>query len=90
MALAVRRAVVGDVERLAEVHVRCWQETYRGMLSDGFLASQRPQTRLPLWKHLLERPEPAPAWVASDGGTIIGFAGTRRRRRRDSGVGEPS
>lgn len=40
MSLAVRRAARADMERLAEVHVRCWQETYRGTLSEGFLASQ--------------------------------------------------
>jgi ribosomal protein S18 acetylase RimI-like enzyme len=78
LTLTVRRAVAGDVERLAEVHVRCWQETYGGMLSREFLASQNPSSRLPLWRHLLEAAEPAPVWVASDGGTIVGFAGIRR------------
>ncbi|HET7782160.1 MULTISPECIES: GNAT family N-acetyltransferase [Micrococcaceae] len=78
MALEVRRAAASDVERLAEVHVLCWQETYRGMLSDGFLASQKTGSRLQLWRHLLEAAEPAHAWVASDGGTVVGFAGIRR------------
>ena len=78
MSLAVRRAARADVERLAEVHVRCWQETYRGMLSEGFLASQTPDNRLPLWRHLLDRAEPAEAWVACDDGVIVGFAGIRR------------
>ncbi|VXC40074.1 GCN5-related N-acetyltransferase [Arthrobacter sp. 9AX] len=78
MVLLVRRAAAADVERLAEVHVRCWQETYRGMLSEEFLESQEPASRLPLWRHLLEASEPAGAWVASDGGTIVGFAGIRR------------
>jgi ribosomal protein S18 acetylase RimI-like enzyme len=78
LALAVRRAAAGDVERLAEVHVRCWQEAYRGMLSEEFLASQEPASRLPLWRHLLGAAEPADAWVASDGGTVVGFAGIRR------------
>jgi len=76
--LLVRRAAPADVERLAEVHVRCWQETYRGMLSDGFLASRGPADRLPLWRQLLESAEPAAVWVASDDGTVVGFGGTRR------------
>ncbi len=78
MSLVVRRALPADVERLAEVHVSCWQETYHGMLSDGFLAAQGPETRLPLWRHLLEAAEPAEAWVACYDGTVVGFAGIRR------------
>jgi len=76
--LAVRRAVAADIERLAQVHVRCWQETYRGMLSDAFLAAVDPADRLRLWQHLLDRADPAEAWVACDGGTVVGFAGSRR------------
>ena len=75
MGLDLRRAEPADVDQLAEVHVRCWQETYRGMLSDGFLDSRVPADRLPLWRHLLESAEPGVVWVASDGGTLVGFAG---------------
>ncbi|MGO4238191.1 GNAT family N-acetyltransferase [Pseudarthrobacter sp. YAF2] len=76
--VTVRRAVAGDIEQLAQVHIRCWRETYRGMLSDAFLASVDPAGRLVLWRHLLDRPDPAEAWVACDGGTVVGFAGRRR------------
>ena len=76
--VAVRRAVAGDIEQLAQVHIRCWRETYRGLLSDAFLASVDPAGRLALWRHLLDRPDPAEAWVAYDGGTVVGFAGRRR------------
>ncbi|TQJ69395.1 ribosomal protein S18 acetylase RimI-like enzyme [Arthrobacter sp. SLBN-100] len=89
MALAVRPAAPGDVEGLAEVHVRCWQETYQGMLSQEFLAAQNSGTRLPLWRHLLESAEPAEAWVASDGGTLVGFAGIRREPGAASHSFEP-
>ncbi|UKA67457.1 GNAT family N-acetyltransferase [Arthrobacter sp. FW306-05-C] len=88
-ALTVRRAGPGDVERLAQVHVRCWQETYRGMLSDAFLASVDPAGRLRLWRHLLDRPEPAEAWVACDGGTVVGFSGARRLPAPGSPEGHP-
>lgn len=45
-SLTVRPARVGDVAQMARVNVRCWQETYRGLLPDatlddpGFLASR--------------------------------------------------
>jgi GNAT superfamily N-acetyltransferase len=45
-SLTVRPARVEDVEQMAHVNVRCWQETYRGLMSDavlddpGFLAAR--------------------------------------------------
>jgi ribosomal protein S18 acetylase RimI-like enzyme len=87
--LSVRRAGPADVARLAEVHVRCWQETYRGMLSDAFLATVDPAGRLALWQQLLDRPEPAEAWVACDDGVVVGFAGIRREPASGSPEGPP-
>ncbi|TLM74948.1 GNAT family N-acetyltransferase [Pseudarthrobacter sp. NamB4] len=75
--LMVRRAAASDVEGLAEVHLRCWRETYRGMLSGAFLSAVDSANRLALWRSLLDRPEPAEAWAACDGGTVVGFAGVR-------------
>lgn len=88
-ALSVRRAVPADVERLADVHVRCWQETYRGMLSDAFLAAVDPADRLALWHHLLDRPEPAEVWAACDDGMVVGFAGVRNLPAPGSPDGHP-
>jgi GNAT superfamily N-acetyltransferase len=36
-SLAVRRARIDDVAQMARLNVRCWQETYRGLMSDGLL-----------------------------------------------------
>jgi len=36
-SLAVRPARVVDVAQMARVNVRCWQETYRGVMSDAVL-----------------------------------------------------
>jgi len=88
--LSVRKAGAGDIERLAQVHVRCWQETYKGMLSDAFLPAVDPAGWLRLWRHLLDRPEPAAAWVACDGGTVVGFAGARRLPTPGSPEGHPA
>ena len=89
-ALTVRRAAAADVERLAEVHIRCWRETYRGMLSEAFLAGADPASRVALWRHLLDRPDPAEAWVACDGGTVVGFAGIRQGPGPGSPEGHPT
>jgi hypothetical protein len=45
-SLTVRSALVEDVAQMARGHVRCWQETYRGLMPDavlddpGFLAAR--------------------------------------------------
>ena len=36
-SLAARPARVEDVAQMARVNVRCWQETYRGLMSDAVL-----------------------------------------------------
>jgi ribosomal protein S18 acetylase RimI-like enzyme len=36
-SLTVRRARVEDVAQMARVNVRCWQETYRGLMPDAVL-----------------------------------------------------
>ena len=50
-SLIIRPARVQDVTQMARVHVRCWQETYRGLMPDVVLddpgfpaarASRRP------------------------------------------------
>ncbi|MHC6595065.1 GNAT family N-acetyltransferase [Arthrobacter sp. C152] len=87
--LSIRRAGAGDIEAVARVHYQCWQETYRGMLSDGFLAAVDPAGRLALWRQLLDRPQPAEAWVACDGGTPVGFAGVRLLPGPGSPEGHP-
>jgi hypothetical protein len=36
-SLIIRPARVQDVAQMARVHVRCWQETYRGLMPDAVL-----------------------------------------------------
>ncbi len=74
--LDVRRATPADAVPLAEVHTRCWQQTYRGLMSDAFLAALKPADRLAMWRQLLLAPEPA-AWVACLDGSVVGFSATR-------------
>ena len=87
--LEIRRARPADIEAVARVHYQCWQETYRGMLSDGFLAAVDPAGRLALWRQLLDRPQPAEAWVACDDGSPVGFAGVRLLPGPGSPEGHP-
>lgn len=49
-SLIVRPARVQDVRRMARVHVRCWQETYGGLMSDAVLDDPGfPAARERMW-----------------------------------------
>lgn len=73
----VRRAQVEDVEAMAHVIVRSWQETYRGLMPDdvlddpGFVAA-----RVQFWTAALtdERYRQNRVAVAERGGRVIGVA----------------
>ena len=53
----IRRAVTGDDEALADVHVRAWQTAYRGILPDDFLDALDVAVRVERWRN----------WIASPG-----------------------
>ena len=75
--LTVRPAGVEDVAQMAHVNVRCWQETYRGLMSDavlddpGFLAARER-----FWTAALtdERYRGNRVAVAERDGELVGIA----------------
>ncbi|MFU8850478.1 GNAT family N-acetyltransferase [Micromonospora sp. SL1-18] len=76
-SVTVRSAQVEDIAQMACVHVRCWQETYRGIMSDAVLDDPSfPATRERLWTAALtdERYRENRAAVAERGGELIGIA----------------
>jgi GNAT superfamily N-acetyltransferase len=49
-SLIVRPGRVQDIAQMARVHVRCWQETYRGLMSDALLDDPGfPGARQRMW-----------------------------------------
>jgi len=72
----VLRPVVGDdCKAIADLHASSWRATYRGALSDAFLASGIVEDRRALWKKRFEDPEPGQhVIVAMRGKTLLGFA----------------
>ena len=49
-SLIVRPARVQDIAQMARVHVRCWQETYRGLMPDAVLDDPGfPAARERMW-----------------------------------------
>ena len=52
--LIIRPARVQDVAQMARVHVRCWQETYRGLMPDAVLDDPGfPAARERMWTEVL-------------------------------------
>jgi len=52
--LIVRPARLQDVRQIARVHVRCWQETYRGLMPDAVLDDPGfPAARERMWTDVL-------------------------------------
>jgi ribosomal protein S18 acetylase RimI-like enzyme len=47
--MEVRPARRGDLHAIAEVHVRCWHETYTGLVAQAYLDSLSVEQRLGSW-----------------------------------------
>lgn len=74
MTFTVRRAVLGDAEQLGPVHAEVWRETYRGILSDEWIAQVSEIERIERWQLILGHSNPARQWVAEVEGRVVGFA----------------
>ncbi|HVM13593.1 MAG TPA: GNAT family N-acetyltransferase [Egibacteraceae bacterium] len=76
-SLIVRPARVEDVAQMARVNVRCWQETYRGLMSDAVLDDPGfPAARERFWTAALtdERYRENRVAVAERDGELVGIA----------------
>lgn len=74
----LRPARVRDAPAIAEVNVVGWQTTYRGIISETFLASMSVAAQTDRWRARLD--ESSLCWVAVEGGQVVGYAmgGPRR------------
>lgn len=71
--LTIREARLDDARRIAEIHVRSWQEAYRGIMPDAFLAGLKAGAREESWRQTLAR-SGRTVIVAEDGGVVAGWA----------------
>lgn len=80
-----------DAEALARVHVASWRETYRGLLSDAYLArmSEAAHTRRFAAQLLRPGPHDVTLAVAHPSG-LVGYAQGGPSRRRAEGEAEVS
>jgi ribosomal protein S18 acetylase RimI-like enzyme len=75
MEFIVRTPGAPDADRIAEVHVSTWRETYGHLLDSAFFDEALLAQRRAMWREILGKPRADWAIrVADAGGTIIGFA----------------
>lgn len=60
-----------DKETLALIHMRCWQDTYRGIVSDVYLDGMSLEKNLVRWDRVMASPNPKA--VLEENGEPIGF-----------------
>jgi GNAT superfamily N-acetyltransferase len=85
----IRQATPGDELAVARVHVRAWQQAYRGLLPDEHLDGLRPEERAARYTFGSRDPADPHTIVALEGEVVHGFATTGPSRDEDApGLGE--
>ena len=80
----LRPAVFGDAAALGAMHVRSWQESYRGIVADGYLDRMSVPRRAVRWRQILRTPRPgALTLVLEDTEGIAGFGSVGPQREDD-------
>jgi GNAT superfamily N-acetyltransferase len=89
VAIRVRRARRGDEPAVAELHVRCWKEAYRGLWPDDFVAALDPREHAPDYEFESTEEGALETLLAVEDETIAGFVTFGVSRDEDApGLGE--
>ena len=84
----IRSATPADARPIAEVHVRTWQEAYRGIVPDAVLDALDVDERERSWnKWIGTPPEGVETFVADEDGAVVGFVNIGPDRAGERGVG---
>ncbi len=75
MAVEIREPTPEDAEAIGRMHHASWVEAYGDLLPADFWASFAPESRVALWRRLLEDPRPERRTaVALVDGEVVGVA----------------
>ncbi len=80
----VRLATADDATAIADIHIRSWRATYRGLVPDAFLDGLAMERRIAGWRETIGSQERQPAagsvavsertWVVEADDQLVGFA----------------
>ncbi|WP_273565571.1 GNAT family N-acetyltransferase [Maribacter halichondriae] len=72
--ISYRNAISEDIEGIAVLHTKSWQENYRGALSDDFLDNKALSDRMKVWLERLQNADSAKKIIVAElEGIIEGF-----------------
>ncbi len=82
--MKIRTATPKDADRIAIIHVRTWQQAYRGQIPEHYLQSLSIEARTERWHNILTNPRGmACAFVAELDGIVVGFCDVGKSRNED-------
>ncbi|AXX59762.1 GNAT family N-acetyltransferase [Vibrio vulnificus] len=55
MKFRVRKALIGDIDGIAHIHVSSWAYAYNGLMPKSFIESYTFEKRQKLWSNIIER-----------------------------------
>lgn len=83
--LIIREAKLNDAEDIAKVHIKIWQQAYKGQIPDDFLENLSVENRTKVWVENISNPKPKQnIFVAESGGKILGFVAVGPNRDKDA------
>lgn len=80
----LRRARGDDAMAVAAMHVRAWQEAYRGIIPDDVLDGLDVAARADRYTFDLEGPDAPESWIVTDGDTVLGLVALGPCRDEDA------
>lgn len=80
--LLIRYAVLDDADAIGRLHVRAWQNAYRGVMPDEYLDSLQADDRIEMWRGIISQPDQSPLLVAVEADEVAGFAAFGEERSR--------
>lgn len=75
--------MISDTSTVGEVHVRAWQEAYRGVMPDEYLDGLRSEDRADMWRRSIEADRSGQCDVITLDGQVAGFAAYGPERNID-------
>jgi len=85
MTISIREGELRDAEAIAGIHVRAWQDAYRGQLADDYLDGLRVEDRLEMHRGAFTSPPPEyRMWVVEEADRVVGFAVTAKSQDADA------
>ncbi len=84
----IRLAALADAPAIADIHVRAWQTTYKGIMPDDFLAGLAPEQRYARWERDITVPDremTVIVAVEADSDRVAGFCSVCPQKHLEPG-----